>query len=57
MWRMTGERMSENLLRPMTCQPERFMPLHENLKLSKKSARCVNKTVSLGDEEGAIQDV
>ncbi len=26
-WRMTGERMSGNSLRPLTCQPKRFTPL------------------------------
>ncbi len=26
-WRMTGERMSGNLLRPMTCWPESFTPI------------------------------
>jgi hypothetical protein len=41
---MTGKRMSGNLLRHMTCQPEWFMPNSE-------------QTVFLGDEEGAIQDV
>jgi hypothetical protein len=47
-WRMTGNRMSGNSLRPMTCRPEWFMLLSfRTVKLLKKSARCVDKRFSL----------
>jgi hypothetical protein len=57
-WRMTGKRMSGNSLRPMTCRPERFMPLSWEWQSSQRSRPGRwKKMVFLGDEEGTIQDV
>ncbi len=36
-WRMTGERMSGNSLRPMTCRPEQFTPLSWEQRSSQRS--------------------
>jgi hypothetical protein len=57
---MTGKIMSGNSLRPMTCWPEQFTPLswkQQNSKALKEVGQVGEKTVFLGDEEGAIQDV
>jgi hypothetical protein len=45
---MTGERMSGNSLRPLRCEARTvYTALMRTAKLSKKSARCVNKWFSL----------
>jgi hypothetical protein len=41
---MTGERMSGNSLRPLTCRPKRLRPSHENGEALKEVGE---KTVSL----------
>ncbi len=54
---MTGERVSENSLRPIKCRPKQFIPLLWEPAALKEVGQVGDQTALLGDEEEAIQDV
>jgi hypothetical protein len=49
--------MLGNSIRPMTCQPEWFIPVSWEPEALKEVGQVCEQTASLGDEEGTIQDM